>query len=285
MSGDRKRDKALRGRSNRILREIIELLFDPLREAGSEGVKMDCSDGFVRRCFPILCAWIADHKENMIIHNITGNICPICKADESIFGMYIMRPEPTWETWRYRNLHLRFNEGETGEEEELKAGGIKQTRGILWNITYVDPVQIPKPDILLVHVQYLGLFNHMMDWLMAFLKKHKRKEEFDTIWARIPSYMGFNVMNKPYSQVSQWQGKEIRNLVKVFLLALAASLHRPTAEQHPIFDKAIRYVRHLVDFTLMAQYRSHTTETLNLLERYLMGFHRGKGRLLGVLRS
>lgn len=274
MSGDRKRDEALRRRSNRILREIIELLFDPLREASGEGVEMDCSDGFVRRCFPILCAWIADHKENMTLHNITGNLCPVCEADESTFGKYIMRPAPTRETWRYRDLYRRFKEGEAGAEEELKARGIKQTRGVLWNTPFVDPVQLPKPDIL--HVLYLGLFKHMMDWLMAFLKKHKRKDEFDTIWARIPSYPGFNAMNKPYSQVSQWQGKEMRNLVKVLLPALAASLRRPTAEQRPLFDKAIRCIRHLVDFTLMAQYRSHTMETLEFLERYLMGFHREK---------
>ncbi|KAI5839095.1 hypothetical protein DFP73DRAFT_599063 [Morchella snyderi] len=197
------------GASTRLPQDIIDLLFEPLREASSEGIDMECSDGFVRRCFSILCAWIAGHKENMTLHNITGNLCPVCEADESKFG--------------------ELKEGEAGEEEELKARGIKQMRGVLWNIPFVDLVQLPKPDIL--HVLYLGFFKHMMDWLMAFLKKHKRKDEFDTIWARIPPYPGFNAMNKPFCQVSQWQGKEMRNLVTIPLPTLAAILRHHTAEQ------------------------------------------------------
>ncbi|KAH0604019.1 uncharacterized protein H6S33_007050 [Morchella sextelata] len=150
-----------------------------------------------------------------MLNNITGNRCP-----------------------RYWDLHRRFTEEEAGAEEELKASGIKQARGVLWNTPFIDPMQLPKPDIL--HVLYLGLFKHMMDWLMAFLKKHKRKDEFDTIWARIPSYLYFNAMNKPYSQVSQWQGKEMHNLVKILLPTLVVSLRRPTAKQRPVFNNSIR---------------------------------------------
>ncbi|KAG0632974.1 hypothetical protein HOY80DRAFT_861581, partial [Tuber brumale] len=37
--------------------------------------------------------------------------------------------------------------------------------------------------------------------------------------------------------------------------------------------KALTCVRSIIDFTLMAQYQSHTEETIQYLERYLKAFH------------
>ncbi|KAF8429990.1 hypothetical protein BGX38DRAFT_1104985 [Terfezia claveryi] len=36
-----------------------------------------CGDGKVRRCIPILSAWLADHMENVNIHGIKTNHCPV----------------------------------------------------------------------------------------------------------------------------------------------------------------------------------------------------------------
>ena len=47
------------------------------------------------------------------------------------------------------------------------------------------------------------------------------------------------------------------------------------AQQSPFVD-AIQCVRALVDFTLMAQYWSHTEDTLEYMEQYLQDFHRYK---------
>jgi len=59
-------------------RGVFELLFDPLQNAAVEGVNIDCADGKVRRRFPILSAWIADHLENIALHGIKSNLCPKC---------------------------------------------------------------------------------------------------------------------------------------------------------------------------------------------------------------
>ena len=58
------------------LRAVFELLFEPLQNAALKGVNIDCADGKVRRCFPILSAWIADHMENVALHGIKSNVCP-----------------------------------------------------------------------------------------------------------------------------------------------------------------------------------------------------------------
>ena len=115
-----------------------------------------------------------------------------------------------------------------------------------------------------------------MKWLIGFLKKYKRLQTFDAIWKNLSAYPGYSAPNKEYSRISQWTGKEMRNLVKVILPCFAASLSRPSAAERPIFTKALTCVRSIVDFTLMSRYISHTDETIQYLEQYLNAFHNHK---------
>jgi len=131
-----------------------------------------------------------------------------------------------------------------------------------------------KPDIL--DTIYLRLFKHMMDWIEAFLKKHGRLQAFDEVWKALPPYPGFLVPKKAYREVTQWQGKETRNLERCILGVLAVALRQPRGAQAIPFKRALRCVRALVDFNMMAQYRSHTPDTIAYMEDYLYQFHRMK---------
>jgi len=57
---------------------------------------------------------------------------------------------------------------------------------------------------------------------------------------------------------------------------LASALRNPASSQHHYFLIALKYVSGLVDFSLMAQYHSHTPNTLSYLERFLLTFHQTK---------
>ena len=63
---------------------------------------------------------------------------------------------------------------------------------------------------------------------------------------------------------------------RIVLVALAIALWKPSVSQRDPFNYALRCVRRLVDFHLMAQYHSHTTETLKYLDNYLRRFHAKK---------
>ena len=53
---------------------------------------MVCADENVRRCIPILSSWLADHMENVNIHGIKTNRCPICMVSPSQLGMLPKSP-------------------------------------------------------------------------------------------------------------------------------------------------------------------------------------------------
>jgi len=57
---------------------------------------------------------------------------------------------------------------------------------------------------------------------------------------------------------------------------LAVALCQPGSAQLIPFKRALRCIRALVDFNMMAQYRSHTAETITYMEDYLDMFHKMK---------
>jgi len=57
---------------------------------------------------------------------------------------------------------------------------------------------------------------------------------------------------------------------------LASALRNLDSSQYHDFKRALKCVSALVDFSLTAQYRGHTPETLVYMERYLQTFDRTK---------
>ena len=120
------------------------------------------------------------------------------------------------------------------------------------------------PDIL--HTVYLGMLKHLMDWVTSFLEQHSRIDKFNQLWAMMPPYPGVTRFNKPYSQVTQCSGKEMKALGRVIVPVLTATHLKPSASQRIHFKEALLCVKNLVYFHLMAQYWYHTEATIEYKE-------------------
>jgi hypothetical protein len=266
--------------NNCMIHRVLSIVLKGLVEPGKNGVTLDCADGQRRHCFPILCAWIADHMEHVLLQNLKNNACPQCEVPLKRLGdpprePGEVTPYSSRNHRRYQQLAKEYQD--TGNEklvEKLAEKGVKSLINAFWILPRIDPSQLPKPDLL--HTVYLGILKHLMEWVQDFLKKHDRLNSFDEVWSAMGSYPGFTVPKKAYREVSQWQGKEMRNLGRIVLAAFTTALRAPTDAQRQPFRAAIRCVTAVIDFHLLAQYKTHTETTLKYMHESLKAFHEEK---------
>jgi len=253
------------------LRGIYELLFEPLQNAALEGVNIDCADGKVRRCFPILSSWIDDHMENVALLEIKSNVCPkseVLPGELGTDGNSHRAPD-------YARYERCERESASNDSRTIfVTRGIDLEKNVFHGLHRVSAPDLHKPDLL--HTVYLGLFKHLMDWISGSLKKHARLQAFDDTWKALPPYPWFFVPKKAYGEVTQWQGKEIRNLGRCLLGVRALALRQPGCRQVIPFKHALDCVRALVNFNMRAQHPSQTPATIGYMEEYLDRFQRMK---------
>ncbi|KAF8417171.1 hypothetical protein BGX38DRAFT_1109459 [Terfezia claveryi] len=72
--------------------------------AKAGGSEIVCGDENVQRCIPIVSTWLADHMENVNIHCIKVNQCPICTASRDQLGLLPKRPYAERDHTGYKRL-------------------------------------------------------------------------------------------------------------------------------------------------------------------------------------
>jgi hypothetical protein len=96
---------------------------------------------------------------------------------------------------------------------------------------------LPKPDLL--HTIQLGMLKYLLGWCSVFLKQHERFEVFNNIWLSVPVYLDMAQSRRTYNEVSSWQGKEIKIMLRFLVAVLRYTLHAPSASQCDVFNQAI----------------------------------------------
>lgn len=226
--------------------------------AGREGVETVCADGRVRRIFPILAAYIGDHPEQCLIACCAQNRCPKClvRADErGINREFPLRNQSDV----IRTLHAQATEL---YPPEYIADGLRPIFSPFW-------AELPHSDIFLaissdiLHQLHQGVFkDHLKKWCSTLA----RTKELDSRFQAMPVYSGQRHFKEGISKIKQWTGADHKQVQRVFINALVGSIPADI----------IKPARHLLDFIYIAQYQSHTDDTLLALQEALDGFHAGK---------
>jgi len=119
----------------------------------------------------------------------------------------------------------------------------------------------------------IAMLDHLQKWIFHFMRTHERLDKYNAICLSVPAYHDLTPKTKSYEEVSQWNGKEMKEMSRYLLGVVTQSLRGGSPAQHPIFNRAIECTRVLLEFYMYAQYKSHDDAILSYMEDALCCFH------------
>jgi hypothetical protein len=242
----------------RVFHDCMRTILKPLIMAGKNGVKMTCADSVIRRIFPILAAYVADHPEQCLVACCMENRCPRCVVPRDERGEhkdYPLRDQAA--TMITLTRHGRGEDPYLFDDEGLRA-----IHHPFWaDFPHTDIFACITPDIL--HQLHKGVFkDHLMKWCTSIASE----DEVDARFKAMTDYHGLHHFKNGISSVSQWTGKEHKEMQRVIVTVLAGVVD----------SKVLAAVRGALDFIYYAQYQSHTDATLARMQDALNTFHANK---------
>ncbi|KAI0258459.1 hypothetical protein BC834DRAFT_926511 [Gloeopeniophorella convolvens] len=220
---------------HRLFHYCMERLLAPLVEAGQHGVNTTCADGFIRRVFPILAAFVADFPEQCLVSCCRRNTCPGCPVEPKRAG------EP---------LHTEFRDAQATLESIREHMDGKPSPAFDSDNLH-EHLFLHHADLL--HQLHKGVFkDHLVSWCVEIMGY----EEVDTRFKSMPSFPGLRHFKNGISLVSQWTGKERQEMERTFIGALSGAVAKA-----------------LLDFIFLSRLSTHTTSTISALQASLDRYH------------
>ncbi|KAJ7059962.1 Zn-finger domain-containing protein [Mycena amicta] len=242
-----------------LFHKCMSLLLEPLIDAGKNGVQMVCADGHVRLVFPILAAYVADFPEQCLVACCKQSRCPLCLVAHNERGENLVQT-----IWRDETATLEVLEKHRMRKDapEFDQWGLHAVYKPFWaDLLHTDIFGCFTPDLL--HQLHKGVFkDHFVSWCTEILGK----KEMDTRFMAMNVFAGLRHFKKGITKVSQWTGREHKEMQRVFLGVLAGA----------VTDKVLAIGKALIDFIYLASLHSHTTTTLKLMQAALDTFHKHK---------
>jgi len=255
---------------NAVLRRLLQPLtfkHNPSAESGYYNVLY--ADGNFRRCKPVLAAWLADCPEYSDLHHPERHVCFWCKCPKNELWDYV--PPDKQHPRRDHNLYRMLSDANIkAANAELSSRHVHRGFNVFRHIPCIVS-DLPKPNLL--HTMQIGMLDHLQKWIFHFMKMHEWLDKYNAIWLSVPAYHDLTPKNKSYEEVSQWNGKEMKEMSRYLLGVVTQSLRGGSPAQRPIFNHAIGCTRALLDFYMYARYNCHDDATLSYMEDALRRFH------------
>ncbi|EUC53469.1 hypothetical protein RSOL_002760 [Rhizoctonia solani AG-3 Rhs1AP] len=239
-----------------LFHECLASILAPLADAcKTGGVEMPCSDGGVRRIYPVLASYVADFPEQCKVACTKQTHCPLCTCHPKTRG------DPGDSPLRDRDDALQtMQEAEEGPSARFNWLGLTKTRPFWADHDYVDIGTFLTPDLL--HQVHKGVMkDHLIKWVTTILGKAILDERYMSM----PEFHGMRHFKHGISSVSQWTGRELKEMTKILLPAISDSNTR-----------VVQAARALLDFMYLAHFGSVTDDDLDSMEEALRTFHNHK---------
>ncbi|KAG1764356.1 hypothetical protein EDD22DRAFT_979080 [Suillus occidentalis] len=260
-------NKAARRRTaTNLFHTCLRHILEPLKVPGEDGVAMASGDGVVRRGHPIVACYSADYPEQLLTTGIKSGECPkswevrifqVNLRDLNAILAALSLIDEDYDLWR----------------RACQECGIKPVFKPFWlDLPYTNIFQSITPDVL--HQLYQGIIKYLIEWI----KEACSEAEIDARCRRLPPNHNIRLFLKGISHLSRVSGTE-HNQICRFLLGIVIGIQLPGNLNNGRLTRAIRGI---LDFLYLAQYPSHTDQTLVLLDDALTRFHNNKDIFLDL---
>lgn len=242
-------------------------MLSPLYKAGRTGIKMQSgSDRKWRHCHPIFATFVGDYPEQTLVACVKRGECYLCQIHRDNVGeSHVVHP--------HRDLEVvltaleKITQGPVAFANACEAAGIKPVQRPFWQgLPYVNIYYSITPDVL--HQLYQGVVKHLISWLRTACGD----AEVNARCRRLPPNHQLRYFAKGISHLQRVTGRE-HSQISSFLLSLVIDTKLISGAPSP---RLIQAVQAILDFTFLAQYPVHSTETLDLLDQSLQQFHNNK---------
>ncbi|KZT03690.1 uncharacterized protein LAESUDRAFT_787275 [Laetiporus sulphureus 93-53] len=228
-----------------LFHHCMSILLKGMEKAGREGVQTLCADGHICTIFPVLAAYVTDYPEQCLIACCKENRCPRCVVDPKA------------------HANVLCSMGQNDEDDpRVESEGLRPVYSPFWaDLPHTDIFACFSPDIL--HQLHKGVFkDHFLAWCTALLGK----KELDRRFQVMSGHAHLRHFKDGISGVSQWTGKEQKEMEKIFVGLMAGAIGK----------RAVRAARAFIDFVYYAQYQSHTEHSLARMKRAFKDMHENK---------
>ena len=247
-----------------LFHKCMKIALKPMETMHKKAVEMVDSLGDVRneRCF--MAGYIGDLKEHKIIGCLNNDDCDKCLAEKHDLGDAHPCAPRTQQSILDKIHQVRAENPDASLWQFVQAAKAKRLFGVerpFWeDLPHVDICKAIATDVL--HGLHKAFKDHTATWTTNIIGDI----EFDKRMRRLPKFPGFRHFSQGISKISQWSGREHKDLQCVFLGACLGAV--PSA--------AIKAIRAELDFIYTAQWKSLTTSDLQNMKEYNAIYHENK---------
>jgi hypothetical protein len=250
-----------------LFHSCMRHVLEPIASSGELGVAMMGADGIWRRCHPIFAAFVGDYPEQALVTCTYNGRCPKCLVPRGQLGEF--------RSYQSRLLGdaidtYRLADGDVHAfHKACRETGLKPVFHPFWEtLPFADVFLSITPDIL--HQLLQGVMKHIIAWLASLTVFGPA--EIDARCLSLPPNHNIHIFTNGITTLSRVSGLEHKNMCRI-ILGLILDLPLPGGRGP---SRVVKAVRAALDFLYLAQYPTHTTETLHRLDEALARFHESK---------
>ncbi len=255
--------------SSQLFHASMNIITEPLKACSRNPVNMIDPAGNIRHVRTVLAAYLANYPEQLMIACTSASVAPSSLATHNSPGQSNAHPLQHGKRTIQMISRLKKQVNPLDIQRFKLAAKRMGLNGVIepfWHKwKFADPCQFLAPDAL--HQWHKMFMDHAYQWARHWLGDHELDHRLSVLQPRI----GFRHFPQGITRFKQHTGHEQWDLECLFLCIIAG---------HPnVTNGIMQAMRCYMDFIYIAQYESHSTHTLQYLDKALKGFHQYKNAI------